>query len=49
MNADRLFNLLGSIVAVAMVTTIVARPSSAQVIRASGDAFSGSIRAALGK
>lgn len=46
---DRLFNILGSIVTVALVTTIVSHPSSATVIRSMGDAFSGSIRAALGK
>lgn len=46
---DNLFNLLGSIVTVALVTTILARPNSVQVIRAMGDAFSGSIRAALGQ
>jgi hypothetical protein len=46
---DKLFNVLGSIVTVALVTTIVSRPTSATVIRSMGDAFSGAIRAALGK
>lgn len=46
---DKAFNVLGSIVTVALVTTIVSRPVSAQVIKAMGDAFAGSIRAALGK
>lgn len=46
---DKMFNVVGSIVTVALVTTIVSRPTSATVIRAMGDAFSGSIRAALGK
>ena len=46
---DKMFNVLGSIVTVALVTTIVSRPNSATVIRAMGSAFSGSIRAALGK
>lgn len=46
---DRLFNVLGAIVTVALVTTIVSRNSSATVIKAMGNAFSGSIRAALGK
>lgn len=46
---DKMFNVLGSIVTVALVTTIVSRPTSASVIRAMGDAFGGSIRAALGK
>lgn len=49
MNLEKLFNLGSAIVAVAMVTTIVSRPTSAQVITAAGNAFSGSIRAALGK
>ncbi len=46
---DRVFNIFGAIVTVALVTTVVSRPTSAQVIRAMGDAFSGSIRAALGR
>jgi hypothetical protein len=46
---DRMFNVLGAIVTVALVTTIVSRPTSAQVIRSMGDAFAGSIRAALGR
>jgi hypothetical protein len=46
---DRFFNVLGAIVTVALVTTVVSRPNSAKVISAMGSAFSGSIRAALGK
>lgn len=49
MNADRMFNVLGAIVTVALVTAVVSRPNSANVIRAMGNAFSGSIRAALGR
>lgn len=49
MNAEKLFNLLGAIVTVALVTTVVSRPNSATVIRSVGDAFSGSIRAAMGR
>lgn len=49
MTGDKVFNVLGAIVTVALVTTIVSRPTSASVIRAMGDAFAGSIRAALGK
>lgn len=45
---DKAFNIAGMIVTVALVTTIVARPNSANVIRALGSAFSGSIRAATG-
>lgn len=47
-NFDKFFNVLSAIVTVALVTTIVSRPTSATVIRAMGDAFSGSIRAAMG-
>jgi len=46
---DKAFNILGAIVTVALVTTIVSRKTSATVIKATGDAFAGSIRAALGK
>lgn len=46
---DKAFNVLGSIVTVALVTTIVSRPTSAKVIQAMGSAFAGSIRAALGR
>lgn len=46
---DKAFNILGSIITVALVTTIVSRSTSATVIKSMGDAFSGSIRAALGK
>lgn len=49
MNADKLFNVLGAIVTVAAITTVVSRSTSASVIRSFGDAFAGSIRAALGK
>lgn len=49
MNADKLFNVMGAIVTVALVTTVVSRSTSASVIRAFGEAFGGSIRAAMGK
>jgi hypothetical protein len=48
-NADKLFNVMGSIVTVAMVTVVVSNPGTAGVIRAFGEAFSGSLRAAMGK
>lgn len=48
MNADKLVSVAGAIVTVALVTTIVSHPQSAAVIRAVGDAFSGSLRAAMG-
>lgn len=46
---DRFANIAASIVTVALVTTVVSRPNSAKVIRAMGDAFAGSIRAAIGR
>ena len=45
---DKVFNVLSAIVTVALVTTIVAHPNSAQDISAMGNAFSGSLRAAEG-
>ena len=46
---DKIFNVMGSIVTVAMITTVVSNRNSAAVIRALGNAFSGSLRAAQGK
>lgn len=48
MNADKALSIGSAIVTVALVTTIVSHPQSAKIIRAFGDAFSGSIRAAMG-
>ena len=48
MNADKLVNVASAIVTVALVMTIVSHPQSAKVIRAVGDAFSGTLRAAMG-
>lgn len=48
MKFDDIFDVLGGIVLVAMATTIVSRKTTAGVITAFGNAFSGSIRAALG-
>jgi hypothetical protein len=45
---DRLFSIGGAIVTVALVTTIVAHRNSAAVINSIGQAFAGSIRAAMG-
>lgn len=47
--ADQVFNVAGSIVTVALVTAVMTDPNSAAVIKGLGDAFAGSIRAALGK
>lgn len=49
MTADKIANVLGAIVTVALVTTIVSHPESASVIRAFGDSFAGSLRAAMGR
>ncbi|HET7414761.1 MAG TPA: hypothetical protein VFI97_03595 [Arthrobacter sp.] len=46
---DKIFNVAGAIVTVALVTTLMTSPNSAAVIKGLGDAFAGSIRAALGK
>lgn len=48
MAGSKLLDVLGSIVTVALVTTVVIHPQSAAVINSMGTAFSGSIRAALG-
>lgn len=48
MNADKIFNIASAIVVVAAITTIVAHPKSAAVIKAIGDAFSGAIKTAIG-
>jgi fucose permease len=47
-NADKLFNVLGAIVGVALVTTLVSHTQTKNVIGALGSAFSGSIKAAVG-
>ncbi len=49
MNADGLFNVAAAIVTVALVTTIVSSPRTADIIRAIGDSFSDSISASMGK
>lgn len=46
---DKLINVLGLIVVVAMITAVVSRRNSSRIIRAFGAAFSNSIRAALGR
>lgn len=47
MNFDKVFNIAGLIVGVAMVTTIVSRPNSARVFQALGAMFSDSIESAM--
>ncbi len=46
---EKVVNVLGAIVSVAMITAIVSGKNTAAATRALGDAFSGSIRAALGQ
>lgn len=43
---EKVFNLLGSIVTVALVAVIASSPQIAGIVRALGDAFAGSIDAA---
>lgn len=47
-SANGIFNVLGLIVALAMVAVIVGGKNSSSVIKNMGSAFSGSIQAALG-
>jgi hypothetical protein len=46
---DRIFNVMGSIVVVAGITTVVSNRNSAGVIRALGNAFSNALLSAQGK
>jgi uncharacterized membrane protein len=48
MNMDKVVNIFAMLVIVAGVTTVVARPNSANVIRAFGETFTNSIKAAMG-
>jgi hypothetical protein len=43
---EKFFNLLGSIVTVALVAVIASSPNMANIIRTLGEAFAGSIDAA---
>jgi len=49
MNLDRAFNIAAAIVGVAMITVIVSGRNTAAVISSVGDAFSGSLRTAMGR
>lgn len=49
MNLDRVFNIFGMIVVLAIITTLVSRTETKNVIGAIGTLFSGSIRAAMGR
>lgn len=49
MNLDGVFSVASALVTVALVTTIVTHKESANIIKALGTAFTGSLRAAQGK
>ena len=49
MNLDQLFNVLASIVTLAVIFVIFTSPTTAGVITAAGAAFSGSLKAATGR
>lgn len=44
--ADQFFNVVGSIVTVALVAVVVSSPNMARIIQAFGNAFAGAINAA---
>lgn len=50
MNGDKFFNLLGTIVVLAIITTLILPGrQTAGVITAGGNAFGGAIKAAMGR
>lgn len=49
MTGDRIFNVIGAIIAVAMVTTIVGHPRTAAVVRSIGSAGTGFLATAMGR
>lgn len=49
MGGDKFWGVLAAIVAVAMVTAILSQPAASGVIGAIGGAFSGTLRAAMGR
>lgn len=49
MKADNIFDILGGVVLIGMVTTIVTSRNTASQITAAGNAFAGIMQAALGK
>ncbi len=48
MQWGQLFSILSAIVGVASATVIVSSPNTSGIIKAFGDAFAGSLRAAMG-
>lgn len=49
MNLEKIFNLAGAIVSLAVVAVVLQSPQTARVIQASTSGFASSIRAARGK
>lgn len=49
MNADRIFNLLGAIVTVALVTTAVTHKETARIVSAGGNALTNFLGQAMGQ
>lgn len=49
MRTDTIFDVMGGIVLVALCTTLVTSPNTAKIVTQAGNAFAGSIKAALGK
>lgn len=46
---DKIADIAGGIIIVALVTTVVSHKQSAKVITSLGNVFSGSLRAAMGR
>lgn len=46
---DKIADIAGGVIVVALVTTVVSHKQSAKVITSIGNAFSGSLRAAMGR
>ena len=49
MNLGRVFDIFGAIVGVAMAFVVVSSANTAAIITAWGNAFSGSLKASMGK
>jgi len=47
MNADRIFNILASLLTIAMVTVILGSPNTATIIRQAGRTFTNALRTAM--
>lgn len=47
MNADRIFNIMASILTIAMVTVILGSPNTANIIRQAGRTFTSALRTAM--